>query len=137
MTADMAHGFASIALTAGLKGPFNVTFERIMASFGERIDIVMKTAQRLNKAVGEGVTSCDLEALYIAPNVVYAADTMADALGPTTTSNADEKILCTTDLGLVRAERVSGSMGDWHESVLLKPKVVLQSGLAGIIGEPV
>jgi len=137
LTTEMAHGFASIALTAGLKGSFISTFEHITRSFGERIDIVMKAAQRLNKAVGEGVTSCDLEALYITPNLLYAADTMADALGPTTTNNADETILCTTDLGLVRAEKVSGSMGVWNESVLLKPKVVLQSGLAGIIGESI
>ena len=136
MATDMAHGFASIALTAGVKDSFDAIFERIMANFGERIGVVMKTAQRLNKGVGEGVTSCDLEAFYIAPNVLYSADTMADALGPTTTVNTGETILCTTDLGLVRAEKVSGSIGDWHESVLLKPKVVLQSGLSGIIGEP-
>jgi hypothetical protein len=136
MATDMAHGFASIALTAGVKGSFNTIFERIMANFGERIGVVMKTAQRLNKSVGEGVTSCDLEAFYIAPNVLYNADTMADALGPTTTSDTGETILCTTDLGLVRVEKVSGSVGDWHEAVLVKPKVVLQSGLSGLIGEP-
>ncbi|KIM40815.1 hypothetical protein M413DRAFT_445619 [Hebeloma cylindrosporum] len=136
MATDMAHGFASIALTAGVKGSYDSIFERIMTNFGERIGVVMKTAQRLNKTVGEGVTSCDLEAFYIAPNVLYSADTMADALGPTTTSDRGETILCTTDLGLVRAEKVSGSIGDWHESVLLKPKVVLQSGLSSLTGEP-
>jgi len=141
LTSDMAHAFACIALTAGLKGSLNAVFEKIMARFGERIGVVMKTAQRLNKTIGEGVTSCDLEALYIAPDVLYSADTMDDALGPTpTTPTSDtvpaggEAILCTTDLGLVRAEKVSGSIGEWRESVLLKPKVVLHSGLTGLVG---
>jgi len=137
LTSDMAHAFACIALTAGIKGSLNGVFERIMTRFGERIGVVMKTAQRLNKTIGEGVTSCDLEALYIAPDVLYAEVTMDDALGSTPTSDTvaagGEAILCTTDLGLVRAEKVSGSIGEWRESVLLKPKVVLHSGLAGLV----
>jgi hypothetical protein len=137
LTSEMAHAFACIALTAGLKGSLRAVFEQIMARFGERIGVVMKTAQRLNKTIGEGVTSCDLEALYIAPNVLYAAATMDDALGSTAVNDmvaGGETILCTTDLGLVRAEKVSGSMGEWRESVLLKPKVVLHSGLTALLG---
>ena len=74
---------------------------------------------------------CYSEALYIAPDIVYDPTTMEDAIG--TGSVEQETIICTTDLGLVRAEKVAGTRGDWKEAVLLKPKVVLYSGIAGIV----
>jgi len=93
----------------------------------------MKLARNLNKKVGEGVTSCDLEVLYITPDISFNKANMEDALG-TSTDNGTEKVICTTDLGLVRAERLSGPTAHWNESVLLKPKVILPSGLEGIVG---
>ncbi|KAE9390769.1 hypothetical protein BT96DRAFT_925685 [Gymnopus androsaceus JB14] len=42
---------------------------------------------------------------------------------------AQEKILCTTDLGLLRAEKVQGEERTWHNTILLKPKIVMSSSL--------
>ncbi|KDR69816.1 hypothetical protein GALMADRAFT_230475 [Galerina marginata CBS 339.88] len=137
LTSDMADAFARIVVTAGLKENTATVHERIMNKFGENISTVMKLAQRLNKKIGEGITSCDLEALYIAPDVSYNDTVMEDAIGTTPgkkAGSASETVLCTTDLGLVRAEKVTGTSGDWHESVLLRPKVVLHSGLVGTNG---
>ncbi|PPQ91154.1 hypothetical protein CVT25_003059 [Psilocybe cyanescens] len=139
LTSEMADAFASIFITAGYKKSLLTVHESIMNRFSKHISTVMKLAQHLNKQIGEGVTSCDLEALYIAPDVAYNAITMEDAIGVTSVKKMEngyghETILCTTDLGLVRAEKISGTTGDWHESVLLRPKVVLFSGIASING---
>lgn len=75
------------------------------------------------------------------PDTVFNPETMQDSFGMGVdprhkegkeTRNT-EGVLCTTDLGLVRAEKKPGTIGEWDESVLLKPKVVLQSGLNGLI----
>ncbi|KAF8161577.1 hypothetical protein B0H34DRAFT_653515 [Crassisporium funariophilum] len=135
LSTDMAEAFANILVAAGLKDTPAALHEQIMTCFGERIQLVMKYAQQLNKKIGEGITSCDLEALYIAPDVTYNSGSMEDYLGADDLSPAkpQEQVLCTTDLGLVRAEKVSGTTGEWQESVLLRPKVVLPSGLVGIV----
>ncbi|KAF8901880.1 hypothetical protein CPB84DRAFT_1776901 [Gymnopilus junonius] len=137
LTTDMVDACAKIFVVAGLKGIPSAVHERIMDKFGKTISRLMTQAQQLNKKIGEGVTSCDLEALYIAPDVAYNVSMMEDALGtPAGKEEKDmhEKILCTTDLGLVRAEKISGRIGEWQESVLLKPKVMLHSGILGSNG---
>ena len=131
LSLDMLGAVANIFLTAGLKDTPEKVYERIITQFGSRVAVVMKLAVDLNRHIGEGITSCDLEALYIAPDIVYDPTTMEDAIG--TGSVEQETIICTTDLGLVRAEKIAGTRGDWKEAVLLKPKVVLYSGIAGIV----
>lgn len=112
--------------------------EKVTESFAGQLHVVLSLARRLNKAVGEQVTSCDLETLYISPNVVFNPVTMEDTAGPqspnATPKNTPEIVLCTTDLGLVRAEKVPLTRGEWNESVLMKPKVMLVSGVRDIIG---
>ncbi|KAF9476873.1 hypothetical protein BDN70DRAFT_949660 [Pholiota conissans] len=136
LSSDMLGAVANIFTTAGLKESPEMAYERIASRFAARVSVVMKLAVDLNKHIGEGITSCDLEALYIMPDVAFNPTTMEDALGASSSPETlQETILCTTDLGLVRAEKIAGSRGDWKESVLLKPKVVLYSGIAGIIGD--
>lgn len=111
---------------------------KITTTFAAQLNVVLSSAKRLNKAAGELVTSCDLEALYIAPDCNFNGAMMEDASGAktpnTTPTKVPERVLCTTDLGLVRAEKVTATRGEWSESVLLKPKVVLVSGLQEILG---
>ncbi|KAF8181794.1 hypothetical protein BJ912DRAFT_906612 [Pholiota molesta] len=137
LSSDMLGAVANIFTTAGLKDSPEMLYERIVGRFAGRVSVVMKLAVDLNKHIGEGITSCDLEALYIAPDVKFNPATMDDAIGASSSSPeaAQEMILCTTDLGLVRAEKIASARGDWKESVLLKPKVVLYSGIASIIGD--
>jgi len=128
---DLAEALANILVAAGYKEGPVVALQRIMARFSDSIGSLIKLAQDLNKKVGEGVTSCDLEVLYISPDILFHSANMEDALGAT---SGNEKVMCTTDLGLVRAERLSGAIAHWNEYVLLKPKVILPSGLVGIVG---
>ncbi|TFK22624.1 hypothetical protein FA15DRAFT_681565 [Coprinopsis marcescibilis] len=132
--------------------------DKIISTFSSQLHVILAHAKRINTAVGESVTSCDLEALYIAPDVLFNDETMEDASGvhdatpnstPVKSRNGKkvveggkgkrsgqleddrqkDRVLCTTDLGLVRAEKIPSTRGEWKESVLLKPKVILVSGI--------
>ncbi|TFK45168.1 hypothetical protein BDQ12DRAFT_674251 [Crucibulum laeve] len=127
----MVDAFVHVLITAGLRDSAAVLHERIMSEFLDRILLILRAAVRLNKIIGEGITSCDLEVFYVAPDILFNPPTMDDAYGSPAASEY-EAVLCTTDLGLVRAERRPGKDAEWNESVLLKPKVVLPSGLQDV-----
>ena len=134
---DMAEVLANVFIAAGFKESLAALQLQIVTCFGERIHLVMQCAQQLNKTIGEGVTSCDLEPLYVESEIPFNTHTMDDSLNtsadPSTPSSGDEKVLCTTDMGLGRAEKISGTSGEWHEVTLLKPKVILPSRLLELI----
>jgi hypothetical protein len=131
---DMAEVLANIFIAAGFKENLTALQLQIVTCFGERIQLVMQYARQLNKTIGEGVTSCDLEPLYIESDVPFNSHTMDDSLNTSDLlTPSDEKVLCTTDMGLGRAEKISGVSGEWHEVTLLKPKVILLSRLLGLI----
>ncbi|EAU92050.1 hypothetical protein CC1G_06037 [Coprinopsis cinerea okayama7 len=146
----MADALVNVLLISGLNRRSPVTghplythsqlHSQVTSTFSNQLNHILSYAKKLNKAVGERVTSCDLEALYIAPDVIFNGTTMEDASADggkspnTTPTKNPEKVLCTTDLGLVRAEKVPATRGEWHESVLLKPKVILVSGIKELLG---
>ena len=131
---DMAEVLANIFIAAGFKESLTALQLQIVTIFGERIHLVMQCAQHLNKTIGEGVTSCDLEPIYVESEIPFDGHTMDDSLStPDPSTPIDEKVLCTTDMGLGRAEKISGASGEWHEVTLLKPKVILPSRLLELI----
>ena len=126
----MAEVLANVFIAAGFNESLAALQLQIVTIFGERIHLVMQCAQQLNKTIGEGVTSCDLEPLYIESEIPFNGQMMDDSLStPDPSTPIDEKVLCTTDMGLGRAEKISGTSGEWHEVTLLKPKVILPSRL--------
>ena len=103
--------------------------------FADRLGTVLKLAQDLNKVVGQGFTSCDLNLLYVDPDTAFNNTDMEDALQPAGNTPPNnhrrrEGIICTTGLGLGRSERTKSV---WKCSVLLKAKVILPSGLEEIL----
>ncbi|TFK76457.1 hypothetical protein BDN72DRAFT_785370 [Pluteus cervinus] len=122
--------FAHILITAGYKGDPASLQEAVLNSFQARLTDVALSTRRLNQAIGEGVTSCDLEVSYILPSSDFDPTCMEDAYAGHTDADgapSEEKTLCTTDLGLNRIEKLQGSDGQSKETCLLKPKVVLLS----------
>lgn len=131
---DLVHAVCNILVTAGSKDSLQELHERVNDRFGDAISRVVKMSQVLNKQIGEGVTSSDLEALYIGFGAPFNPITMDDALRSGGNERyTSESILCTTDLGLVRAEKVAGSVGEWKETILLKPKVIMFSGISEVV----
>ena len=137
---DVAEVLANVFIAAGFKESLTALQLQIVTIFGERIHLVMQCAQQLNKTIGEGVTSCDLEPLYVDSEIPFNGHTMDDSLTTSTTDPSipsDEKVLCTTDMGLGRAEKISGTSGEWIEATLLKPKVILPSRLLELMDNTV
>jgi hypothetical protein len=136
LTIYMVDGFVNIILTAGWHNDATALQDYLIETFGEKIRAVLERAKRLNKAIGEEIVKCDLEALYIAPDVIYSDLTMEvgsrygnpEEVDPVV-DQAEERVLCTTELGLVKAEKKVGQVGEWEEAVLLKPRVILHSGV--------
>jgi hypothetical protein len=127
--------FTNILVVAGCKQTETQIYETITARFVERLTIIGKMALRLSKAIGEDITSCEIEVAYLLPDTVFNHSTMNDAFGKPSTKNGeasanDKQLLCTTDLGLVSGvkEMVDGK-SRWRETVLLKPRVLLESAL--------
>lgn len=118
--------------------------ESIVSRFQERMGTIVGHALVLNEAIGEKVVSGDLEPIHERPEVVFDPTTMDDAfpVDPSEPSVADVKgggrTLCSTDLGLQRVEKVSASEAgenEWHDIILLKPKVALESLLNHMDGD--
>lgn len=129
LTIYMVDAFVNIILTAGWHNDGVALQEYLIQTFGHKIGHVLEKAKRLNKVIGEEIVKCDLEALYIAPDVIFNEATMevgGQGQVPVGGSDREERVLCTTALGLVKAEKKAGKVGEWEEGVLLKPSVILQ-----------
>ncbi|KAJ7214795.1 hypothetical protein GGX14DRAFT_562826 [Mycena pura] len=122
--------FVNVLLTAGFKSSAAALHALVSQRFADRIAAVVRLALGLNKAVGAEVTACELKALSAAPGVLYDAETMVDIVDGV--PQPDETVLCTCELGLSRSDKIDGT---WTKSILLKPKVVLPSGLEELLGE--
>ncbi|KAG6889535.1 hypothetical protein C0992_004794 [Termitomyces sp. T32_za158] len=103
--------------------------------FTERVVIITKVAQKLRKAIGEEVTSCDLEAIFIHQDTAFSPAQMEDEFTEGFKEGRDqtEPVLCTTQLGLRKFER-PGKEAIWEDTILLKAKIASRSGIVELAG---
>jgi hypothetical protein len=105
----------------------------LMNKLGDRLGEVGKLAYQLNIALGELVTSGNMDVTTTPCEAAFDPTTMEDSLGYPLTEGKRNIVLCTTELGLRKSEKVSGEGGVWwSETVLLKPKVALDSLLENL-----
>lgn len=130
-------GFVNILLTAGAHQSQRELHDFIASKFAERIGIIVKSAQGLRKAIGEDVTSCDFEVVFVPQDRLFDPSKMDDtfASGFEKGRGNPEPVLCTTDLGLARSAKVPGKVGEWEQTILLRPKIALQSGIDEMMAE--
>ncbi|KAG6819900.1 hypothetical protein H0H93_007613 [Arthromyces matolae] len=104
--------------------------------FAERITTIVRSAQRLRKAIGEDITLCDLEVIFFNHDTPFSPTQMDDTFAEVSAEQnavAGDPVMCTTELGLVRFERRAGKDAIWDETILLKPKIALRSGIDAAI----
>ena len=137
LTEYFLDAFITILVAAGLKQKPSHIIDTIQTRFSGDIDKIIKKSQELNRVLGEDVTSCELEMLYIEPDQDYNEATMEDTFQDQSVKEngiTAEGVLCTTDLGLIRLEKGKDkNTNSWKEHVLLRPKIVLQSKLNAIV----
>ncbi|KIJ63514.1 hypothetical protein HYDPIDRAFT_92172, partial [Hydnomerulius pinastri MD-312] len=105
----------------------------LSSKFTEKISFLVSLAIRVNKIVGEDVTSGDLEVLAVRSATPYDGSWMEDSYDDGNSERGvggGAKVLCATDLGLRKKTRVAMTgerEKQWEIKVLLKPKVALES----------
>jgi hypothetical protein len=126
-----AHELASLLTVAGCKQTHLQVQESILTKFAERLDVLGKSAVRINKAIGEDIISCETFIFVPKPTDIFNFVTMDDTMGDKDARGVkEEQVLCTTELGLgCLVEDNSGAASRWKEIALLKPHVLLESAL--------
>ena len=100
--------------------------------FERRLPPIFKAVQDLRKALGEDVTSMDMEVAIIEPGQAFQPTYMEDGYGDARASSGSgkktpEKVSGTTGLGLHKISMKQTSKGPVsHSEMVLYPKVVLE-----------
>lgn len=127
---DLAEELVHIVVAGGHgEDPSSLT-QMIITSYSDALNEIVDLATELNMMIGEGVTSLDINVVFVKPETVYDPAEMVDADGSTTLGDVGlERVVCTTDLGLVSVKKTVDKMDTF---VMLKAKVILPSMLVGI-----
>ncbi|KAH7883466.1 hypothetical protein F5I97DRAFT_1815020 [Phlebopus sp. FC_14] len=128
-------GLSDILLAAGCSASQAELAKALSDKFTEKISILVSLAIRVNKIIGEDVTSGNLEVLAVHPAAPFNAEAMEDSYDDgvsarSARSTDTAKVLCATDLGLRKRTRVAVTgekEKQWEMTLLLKPKVALES----------
>jgi hypothetical protein len=104
--------------------------ETITTRFMETLEDVGKLALHISQTLGEEIMSREVEVVHLSPSMAFNPEIMDNLCEDATRDVVGEPILCTTDLGLVCATRETEDAGPrWKETVLLKPRVLLESAV--------
>ena len=97
----------------------------------ERIEEMIRTAQRLEKAFMVDVTSCDMSLIFHYPDVLFEDAKMANEFGADSAAEPGKEVVAgTTEVGVRKI--VWKKPGEpRHVEILLKPKVVLERDVVG------
>ncbi|KAL4079083.1 hypothetical protein J3A83DRAFT_4086424 [Scleroderma citrinum] len=126
MVTHISDTLVVIMVAAGCTKNYDDAYRHFTQKFGERVSNVVKMAVRLNKVMGEEVSSADLWPTHAAAGDKFDEVTMEDFEGQD--NQAGKLVLCTTALGLYRSEKVIvGDSAEFKNAVLKRPKVALES----------
>lgn len=127
----ISDSLADVILCAGIHNKHDQMSETIIRMAGDRITAVVEMALKLNRMLGEEVTAADIETTWAHAQDAYDPKWMEDDYGNWKSygPRRDLKVLCTTDLGLRRLVKADNEDG-WVDTVLIKPKVILEEILS-------
>jgi len=129
---------AHVLTAAGCTPDLPQVHDLLRSKFGDRMSTIISLTMRLRQALGEEITSADLDVVWILQGGTFDPATMADDSGQDTARNAKDQqtnyVLCTTELGLQQSVWVGTKDGErrWQQTKLLKSKVALQSIAEGM-----
>jgi hypothetical protein len=123
-----------VLVCAGWTGSFQQVRRGITTKFSGRLAVVARLALRLQKVIGQDVTSSDFEVVFVEHGVKFDPAVMDDAYAENPKKSGKKKdaksegILCTNELGLRRVVRELKE-NKLREIIVMRPKVVLLSAL--------
>jgi hypothetical protein len=127
-----------ILVKAGCTADLPTIQEGLRSRFNDRMSVIADSTMRIHQALGEEITSADLEVIWISSGLLFDPATMEDDSGQNTGGDGNDQqndgILCTTALGLQLLVRASSKddKRSGQKTNLLKPKVTLQSVTDGM-----
>lgn len=126
MVAHISDTLVIVMIAAGCTKNYEDAYREFTMKFGERVSNIVRMAARLNRAMGEEVTSADLWPTHAAAGERFDTESMKDFdEGSGAQSGV---VLCTTALGLQRSEKVGNGEGAENRTfTLAKPKVALEA----------
>ena len=127
----ISKNIAEVLIVAGYRRVAEEVTDEVAEKFGHRIRAIVGTVLRLNKIFGENITSCDFNLTLVSQGSQFNPATAEDIGEGSSPQKAADPVLCTTEVGLNRTVRDSKG-GKMEETVLLKPKVALQSVTEGL-----
>ena len=135
--ASFVNHLINLLVVAGWQ-PASEARDTFLAAFGNRLLVIGKLAIQLNKAVGEDITSGDLEAISVPPDAAFDPAIMDDAYADERArrgkASVEKRVVATTDMGLHRmARRYREGKYECETMIVLKPKVVLYSALEDVM----
>ncbi|KIK43055.1 hypothetical protein CY34DRAFT_804218 [Suillus luteus UH-Slu-Lm8-n1] len=120
--------FCNIMLAAGCSVAPDILHASVEKKLSDRVVLLFKLALQLNKIVMEEITSADLRTITVPFETTYSAEQMEDAYVDGDPATGGVRVLCTTDIGLMRITRMATSgEKQWDDKLLLKPKVALKT----------
>ena len=117
--------------TGSFQSPEQLT-NFVQASARDRIEEMIRTAQRLEKVFMVDVTSCDMSLIFHDSNVLFEDAKMTNEFGADSAAEPGKKegVAGTTEVGVRKS--VCKKPGEpRHVEILLKPKVVLERDVVG------
>ncbi|KAI0350809.1 hypothetical protein OH77DRAFT_1430635 [Trametes cingulata] len=140
----LAEHIGDVLLACGTHPSPDQARAMVTEGYGKGLKQIVTHVLDLRRIAGERVVSRDLQVVVAWPAGPFAAETMEDEwANPKHRDGANQSsgpVLCTTRLGLIKLERKTetgkGTEGDsMRRVVLLKPKVMLESTLKGLLAE--
>jgi len=127
-----------LLVVAGWPESGSKALNTFVETFGNRLSVIGKLVLQLNKAVGEDITSGDLETIFVPPDAAFDPAIMDDAYADERPrrgkTSVEERVVATTDMGLQRmARRYREGRYECETMIVLKPKVVLYSALEDVV----
>jgi len=133
----MGH-LSHVLVKAGCAADLPTVQEVLRSRLCDRMSAIVGSTLRLHQALGEEITSADLEVIWIPSGLLFDPATMEDDSGQSTVGNGkDQKndyVLCTIALGLQLLVRAGSKGGkrSLQKTDILKPKVILHSVTEGM-----
>lgn len=125
----------NILITAGAHEKRKELQDLVTSRYSQRINLIVKNVQAVRKAIGEDITSCDFTLLFVEQDKPYDPSQMEDSFGQGILPDSKNPVLCTTDLGLSRSAKMPGKVDEYQQTVMLRPKIVLRSGMDEMLAQ--
>jgi hypothetical protein len=120
----------SILAVAGFGDNCSHIKEILVSKFRGSIESIVHLSFRLARAIGEEITSAEVHAVCIPGRVAFDPTAMEDGQGSIIDGDrqVEERVLCTTHLGIRKWEKITKNEEErWERVDILKPKVALES----------